>query len=194
MNFTTIYNEILNEEGGLANSQKNSLERYRSGEMLAFNYVGAKLIPGNFYVFEYNSPELLMLLQKDKILYHDLTPVILSLGENDKGLQRGLNMNVLPVQLRFKLFSMLYQILDKNIRYNLEQKSYEYWKIFPLTKELLKSFFLMKSNIAINNYKRENMKVIKIVDWKDAGNLFFLYTKRIMYSKNMNFNKLIQQI
>lgn len=74
--------------------------------------IGTRFEPGKIYVFEYKTPKTLETLE-----WWDKHPVVLALDRHDRN-DVGINLNLLPIQVKEEMLDMLYDRLAGQIKSN----------------------------------------------------------------------------
>ena len=77
-----------------------------------------KFMPGKIYVFEYKKPKGMETLE-----WWDMAPVVLALDESPTGNDCGINLNLLPIQVKEELLDFVYEKMQGQIKSNSSGKS-----------------------------------------------------------------------
>ena len=104
MDFKALYTNWIDENGGV----KSAISNTEESDLIKQSISDKLLKPGHIYRFDYLDKKSVteMMNHKSKNLYYDTKPIILSLGQDHKlGAEVGVNLNVLPYQVKFNLFS-----------------------------------------------------------------------------------------
>lgn len=190
MDFKFLYEQWTNKNGGLRSSIRESNTLFNSrGEdaIVTHSFNGAHLLPGNFFVFNYEEFKKMTLMQSGKSAapFYDSRPFVLSLGF-EKNEEICLNLNVLPIQIRMMLFNTMYKAFESKIMENVNVEPIS-WKIIPFNEDNIKNIVRIKSNIAINRYKRPFIRNIRAIDWGSMVKASTLYMpKSIVFNQKKN--------
>ena len=193
MDFKQFYEQWLDKNGGLNSAVKNSYDSYVSNRkdkaITTQNVTDAFIKTGSFCSFDYLDLQLLkQVMNNDTVPFFDSKPYILVL-DHDKEYQYGLNLNVLPMNARYILFSNMYTLFWNDISYNID-KEYIHWREFKrINTKNIKLLLKMKSDIAINKYDVSLMRNVKVIEWQSVVPASTLYMKHsVVFNKKKNLN------
>jgi hypothetical protein len=121
-------------------------------------------------------------------------PFILALEHEGKYIT-GINLNVVPMQVRRKMFDVIFKIYANTIMYNTGKKHPLWHELLGLQSDKLYKLVGMKSKIAINKYSRELMVNIRSVDWESiipATTLYMHNTVIFNAKKHLNLQTIFK--
>ena len=192
MDFKELYKEWLDKNGGLSSSIQKCYSDLstgkKEGSIITEKVSSPFLKRGSLFVFDYVDPEMIKRVTTGDVPYFDGHPFILAL-EHDKEFQYGLDLNVLPINARVLLFTMIFKAFNQEIQYNLGLK-YERWHEFKrIDSKNVSNLVKMKSDIAINKYSVDLMQHVKAVKWETVIPASTLYMQHnIIFNKKKNLN------
>ena len=194
LKFKDQYKEWLDKNGGLKPSTEASAALYRNkpgkkGFELE-SLENARFRPGCLYALNYLSMnEITSIRTGGGAPYYDSTPLVLALGI-DKEFLTAINLNVLPMPTRILMFGLLFQLYGSQIEACMGKKHSE-WPAFPkFSAEVFVKLLRLKSRIAINKYKREDIQTSNAIMWESAMQTVTLYLdKTIIYNKSKALNR-----
>lgn len=106
--------KLSKEAGSKKLARKKAHEWFKRGSKkrseTSVKKTGQRFRPGKIYVFEYKTPKGI-----DRLEWWDQNPVVLALDPY-KGNDVGINLNLLPVQIKEELLDYTYSILYNQIR------------------------------------------------------------------------------
>lgn len=194
MKFKERFQAWLDKNGGLTASiaaSKTMLgERDKEKKFELEQLENARFRPGCLYTFDYRSmDEMNEIRITGKMPYYDFTPFVLALSV-DKVCLTALNLNVVPMPTRVLLFELLYKLYGQQIEGSFKKKHSDYSPFPKFTPELLIKLLKLKSRIAINKYKREEILNANVIKWESVMQAVTMYKdKTIIYSKSKHLNR-----
>lgn len=158
---------------------------------------GGYPIPGMIYTFLYGQPDQIMLRfgQKDFI---DIAPMVFCTN-NDRGSFKGINMNMLPPEIRLQFLDSFYEVfkdfflrqaeeLSQNDKLAINMRFLSYAKAGK-GQEMLKKFNAQNNanfNYGYRSYKIEKVKRLRMVEYNEWNYLPFLEPKNAF--RKMNYS------
>lgn len=193
MDFKDLYDKWLDQNGGLVSAISKSYAAFNSDkkdDSITTQKVTTPFFKrGSFYVFDYMDPQLVQkVMTTDTVPFFDGHPFIFAL-DHDKQYQYGLNLNILPMDARILLYTLLYKVCWDDIDFNIG-KEYNRWREMKrIDRSNIAKLVRMKSDIAINKYDVSLIKKVKAIEWESAVPASTLYIKHnIIFNKKKNLN------
>lgn len=168
-------------------------------ESLIITRNGGYPIPGMIYTFLYGEPDQIMLKvgHKDFI---DVIPLVFCMN-NDVGSFKGINMNMLPSDIRLRFLDAFYDVFDdffkreaetlaQNNKLALNKRFIEYVKSGK-GQNMLKLFNQRHGanfNYGYRSYKIEKVKKLRMVEYNEWLYIPFLIPKEAF--RRINFNQI----
>ena len=126
---------------------------------------GPTLTWGKLYHFRYDP------VTRDKLSYFDKSPMILSLGQDKKGLEIGLNLNFLPKVARYWMVGQIFKIYEKFI---INATKGNNWRRASDQEEVQLDYKLLEANLGkwglghcVRRYYLNKMSEIAVICYED---------------------------
>lgn len=126
---------------------------------------------GKFYKFLYKP------ITEQKLEYYDRTPLMFYLGQNERGLHIGININLLPIRYRKNFVDVIYTKFYKEIKRQITMKPYMAKKQTKLSVsyEILEKIFKIPYyKLALRTYYQTGMKRIRYFSYETYYRLPYL--------------------
>jgi len=166
-------------------------------ESIIISRNGGYPIPGMIYTFLYGEPDQIMLRvgQKDFI---DVVPLVFCMN-NQQGSFRGINMNMLPSEIRLRFLDSFYDVFDdffkreaetlaQSNKLALNKRFIEYVKSGK-GQNMLKLFNQRHSanfNYGYRSYKIEKVKRLRMIEYNEWLYIPFLEPKEAFRGMNQS--------
>jgi hypothetical protein len=162
----------LSKQAGSKTKARRSAEEWfdKASNSIKDNSVAKHSKPfkvGMIHVFRYDKPKHMKTLP-----WWDRSPVVLALDPHDSGTDVGINLNLLPVQMKEDLLDMIYdrmagQIKSKTVRSKKDNASTQ-GQIDLIYKDAVKFLKQFGFDFAIRQYipqLKKNQKVVSYESW-----------------------------
>jgi len=190
MTYIEVLDKIINKHGNVGSVANDVYARYSNGKLNTEPHSGI-FSYGKFYIFNYADAEMLSSVNKNQKLYYDHRPFIFGLNYRpDSKILKGINFNVMPAPAKKRFFNFVHNTCCKN----KDSNEFPIFDSIPIHDKNLNKVYNLKSNIAINNYKREHIKNIRVIDLEEFPYLLFLNTNSVAYSKKMSSSFIKKQL
>jgi len=189
-----LYKLFIRSYGGTSGAQreaKRQLEaKYLASSQFAVSH--GQLLPGVFYVFDYNLRIDPMELQSKGIKYLDTQPIVLGLEPDEKtGKQQGLNLNVIPSKVKLSIIQRIWSKFNEVFEKNSQNPNINSWqKVSSLNINNLEAMLGMNLSFAINKFNIKNIVNLRVIDYYDTLLLIHFFNQRIIFKNNYGYNEL----
>lgn len=181
--------EFIKQYGSEKTAQLHALKMYDELNIKKYEMYYKLMQPGNLYTFKYFDISLPFKLTTGQIPYCDLHPYGLLLSINDKEI-RLLNLNVVPLKARERLFILMEKLYRNTISYNANNEKSHVWRKIPITEALIAKHIPFDYSIAVNIYNTKYVRKVDALDWSNLHILMSLsFDKKLFFNKGKLINK-----
>ena len=189
MSLVTDSRDFINNHGGPSETKKHVMGLFENDNFKMHELYPKLLRTGNMYTFKYYDRTLRFELSKRRIPYGDLHPFGILLSVDGETI-RMLNLNVIPLRVRERLFSVIFKLQHFTIDKNINNNNPNSWLRIPITEDLIKKYIPYDLSIAVNIYNIKNIRKIHAIGWGNVPQVLSLYfDKTVYYNRSAGITK-----
>lgn len=126
---------------------------------------GQNLTWGKLYHFRYDP------VTRDRLAYFDKSPMVISLGQNNKGLEVGININFLPKVVRYWMVGEIFRVYEKSF---ISASDGNRWRRANEQDEVQIDYQLLEANLGkwglghcVRQYYYNKMSDVSVICYED---------------------------